>query len=146
MTVDEHNMLQDTRQEVQATPSIPQLAKIPTVRKLILRKLKWPLQNKAHNFFIWPPKRWVTAGSHSHFIIELYILKDIKKFFSFFLFGSNALKSFQILSSFFILPCICHPLKTDANSFFKEMENIIMKWETLIKMTILSAFKALYNI
>ena len=37
------------------------------------------------------------------------------------------LKFLQILSSFFILPCICHPLKTDANSFFKEMENTIVK-------------------
>lgn len=59
--------------------------------------------------------------------IGLYILEDIKKLFRFFLFGSNALKSLQILSSFFILPCICHPLKTDANSFFKEMENTIVK-------------------
>lgn len=42
-----------------------------------------------------------------------------KKLFSFFLFGSNTLKSLQILLSFFILPCICHPLKTDAKSFLK---------------------------
>ena len=68
-----------------------------------------------------PLKRWATAGSRSHFITGLHNLKILSSF-QLFQLGSNTLKSLQVLLSVFILLCICHPLKTDVNSFWRDGE------------------------